>query len=159
MKLRIAILSAILAVVGFAAWGQGTQIISTLTGTELVNIVSGPLSVQTTPDAINKYGRTHALTGTILSSSASVSVNPASADFFQLTPATILSLEASSAPTGVVAHIEILTSGTTSYTVSGGAKFKTTGSLTTGTTSGKIFMLTFVGDGTNMVEVARTTAQ
>lgn len=54
--------------------------------------------------------------------------------------------------------IVITTSGTTSYTVTFGSGFKTTGTLTTGTVSGKVFTISFVGDGTNFNETSRTTA-
>lgn len=52
----------------------------------------------------------------------------------------------------------ILTSGTTSYTITFGTGFKTTGTLATGTTSARRFVINFVSDGTYLIETSRTTA-
>ena len=60
---------------------------------------------------------------------------------------------------GNVGQLIILTSGTSSYTMTFGTGFKSTGTLATGTTSGKYFIMTFVSDGTYMVEASRTVAQ
>ena len=62
------------------------------------------------------------------------------------------------APAGARATVIILTSGTTSYTITFGGNFKSTGTLATGTVSGKIFVVSFVSDGTNMIETGRTVA-
>lgn len=52
----------------------------------------------------------------------------------------------------------VLTSGTTSYTITFGTGFKTTGTLATGTVSARYFMVSFVSDGTSVLETGRTTA-
>jgi hypothetical protein len=52
----------------------------------------------------------------------------------------------------------ILTSGVTPYTITFGTGFKTTGTLVTGVTSARYFMVSFVSDGTNVLETARTIA-
>lgn len=54
--------------------------------------------------------------------------------------------------------IKVTTSGVTSRTITFGANFKTTGTLATGTVTAKVFVIAFVFDGTNFVEVSRTTA-
>jgi hypothetical protein len=54
--------------------------------------------------------------------------------------------------------IKIVTAGTTSYTLTLGANFLATGTLATGTTTAKTFMLHFVSDGTRWIEVSRTAA-
>ncbi len=59
---------------------------------------------------------------------------------------------------GSIVVLSILTSGTTSYTITFGTGFKSTGTLATGTTSARYFNLTFVSDGTNLIETARTVA-
>lgn len=59
---------------------------------------------------------------------------------------------------GKVYYIEVVTSGVTSRTLTFGSNFKSTGTLATGTVSGKTFVLGFMFDGTNFVEVSRTTA-
>lgn len=55
-------------------------------------------------------------------------------------------------------RIIVLTSGTTSRTITFGAGFKPVSTLATGTTSGRVFVLTFVSDGTNLYEASRTAA-
>jgi hypothetical protein len=52
----------------------------------------------------------------------------------------------------------VLTSGTTSRTLTFGANFKTTGTLATGTTTAKYFVINFVYNGSLFVETGRTTA-
>lgn len=52
----------------------------------------------------------------------------------------------------------ILTSGTTSRTITFGTGFKTTGTLATGTVTARIFAVSFLSDGTNLYETARTVA-
>jgi hypothetical protein len=52
----------------------------------------------------------------------------------------------------------ILTNGTTSYTITFGTGFKPTGTLATGTSSARIFVVNFISDGTNLYEAGRTAA-
>lgn len=52
----------------------------------------------------------------------------------------------------------ILTSGTTSYTITFGSGFRSQGTLATGTTNARYFALEFISDGTNLIELGRTTA-
>lgn len=59
---------------------------------------------------------------------------------------------------GSIVVLSILTSGTTSYTITFGTGFKATGTLATGTVSARYFNLTFVSDGTNLIETGRTVA-
>jgi hypothetical protein len=59
---------------------------------------------------------------------------------------------------GITATIMILTSGVSSYTITFGSGFRTTGTLATGTTTARYFMLSFISDGTVLVETSRTTA-
>ena len=61
-------------------------------------------------------------------------------------------------PAGCQAHTIILTSGTTSYTITFGTGFKPTGTLATGTTSGRVFVIHWISDGTNLYESGRTAA-
>lgn len=59
---------------------------------------------------------------------------------------------------GAICVLSILTSGTTSYTITFGTGFKATGTLATGTVSARYFNITFVSDGTNLIEMSRTVA-
>jgi hypothetical protein len=52
----------------------------------------------------------------------------------------------------------ILTSGTSSFTITFGSGFKPTGTLATGTTTARVFAISFISDGTNLYETARTVA-
>ena len=61
-------------------------------------------------------------------------------------------------PAGCQAHTIILTSGATSYTITFGANFKPTGTLATGTTTARVFVVHWISDGTNLYESGRTAA-
>jgi len=61
--------------------------------------------------------------------------------------------------TGQITTFAITTSGTTSYVMTWVDGFVSTGTLSTGTVSGKRFAVTFrCLDGTNWIEIGRTTA-
>lgn len=76
----------------------------------------------------------------------------------QLTPNSTRTLTTTVPPPGQKRTLIILTSGTTPYTLTFGSGFKTTGTLSTGSTSARRFVLTFVSDGTQLIEISRTTA-
>jgi hypothetical protein len=59
---------------------------------------------------------------------------------------------------GLRCQLLILTSGASSYTITFGTGFRTTGTLATGTTTARYFMLSFISDGTVLVETSRTAA-
>lgn len=59
---------------------------------------------------------------------------------------------------GSTAYVIVITSGTTSRTVTFGTGFKSTGTLSTGTSADRRFVFQFISDGTNLVEVSRTAA-
>jgi hypothetical protein len=61
-------------------------------------------------------------------------------------------------PAGSTATVIIVTSGTTSRTVTFGTGFASTGTLATGATADRRFVVAFVSDGTRLLEVSRTTA-
>jgi hypothetical protein len=61
-------------------------------------------------------------------------------------------------PAGSTATVIIVTSGATSRTVTFGTGFASTGTLATGTTADRRFVVAFVSDGTRLLEVSRTTA-
>lgn len=97
----------------------------------------------------------------VLTPGAAVSFAPAaSVSCYTLTPGeaeTINAVTMGAVP-GRTYCLVITTSGTTSYTLTFAANFKTTGTLATGTTSAKTFVIQFIYDGTNFNEVSRTTA-
>ncbi len=93
-----------------------------------------------------------------LTPGATVTLNCTLGDVFTLTPAESETINATNLAPGQRVSVVITTSGTSSYTLTFSGNFKVTGTLATGTTSGKVFTVTFISDGTNLNEVARTTA-
>ncbi len=93
-----------------------------------------------------------------LTPGATVTLNCTLGDVFTLTPAESETINATNLAAGQRVSVVITTSGTSSYTLTFSGNFKVTGTLATGATSGKVFTVTFVSDGTNLNEVARTTA-
>jgi hypothetical protein len=95
--------------------------------------------------------------GTI-SGTGTVSFDPNNyGEIAAITPTGAMTL----APSAVLAKalkLIFTTSGTTSYTVTFGTNFKSSGTLATGTVSGKTFVVDFVGDGTTYYEIARSAA-
>jgi len=69
-----------------------------------------------------------------------------------------ITMTTSVATLGSRADIIIVSSGITSRTVTFGTGFKTTGTLATGTSDGKFFVISFVSNGTFMIETSRTVA-
>jgi len=76
----------------------------------------------------------------------------------KVTPNATVTYTTTVPPAGTQLTLIVLTSGTTSYTITFGTGFKTTGTLATGTVAARYFMLTFVSDGTSVLETARTVA-
>jgi hypothetical protein len=61
-------------------------------------------------------------------------------------------------PAGATAYVIIVTSGSVSRTVTFGSGFASTGTLATGATASRRFVVSFVSDGTRLIETARTVA-
>jgi type II secretory pathway component PulK len=95
---------------------------------------------------------------TALGNTGTVSLNPALGDVFTTAPSGDMTINASSALLGARVSIVVTTPDTTSRTLTFGTNFKTTGTLATGTVASKVFTISFIGDGTNLNEVSRTTA-
>jgi hypothetical protein len=96
-----------------------------------------------------------------LAAGSAVSFAPASSvSCYTLVPAQDETVNAvtTGAISGRFYALVVTTSGTTSYTLTFATAFKTTGTLATGTTTGKVFVINFLFDGTNFNEVSRTTA-
>lgn len=128
----------------------------TLTGTLVLNgDPVNPLEAATKEYADSKarFG-----TATDIGSTGTVSLDPSLGDVFTTTPAGAMTINAASAPVGAHIVVVVTTSGTSSYNLTFSSNFKTTGTLASGTVSGKVFTISFIGDGTNLNEVARTTA-
>lgn len=76
----------------------------------------------------------------------------------QVTPNANATFTTTVPSAGLRCQLYILTSGTSSYTITFGSGFRTTGTLATGTTTARYFMLSFISDGTVLVETSRTAA-
>lgn len=100
------------------------------------------------------------VTGTpaVLASAATVAFAPTTA-VTQHTPTQAETINfAASGAAGTEIWFEVITSGVSAFVLTFGTNTKTTGTLSTGTTTAKVFIVNFISDGTNWVEVARTTA-
>lgn len=95
---------------------------------------------------------------TALGASGTVSLDPTQGQTFSITPTANVTLNAASLIQGQEISLIVATSGTTSYSISFATNFRTTGALSTGTTTAKNYVLEFVSDGTNYYEQSRTVA-
>ena len=93
-----------------------------------------------------------------LTAGTTVAVDFSAANVYTLTPLQNETLNASGGIAGGYYSIIITTSGTTSRTLTFGTNFKTTATLATGTVTAKVFVITFVSNGTTFYEVSRTIA-
>jgi hypothetical protein len=76
----------------------------------------------------------------------------------QVTPTATATFTTTVPSAGIRCSLIILTSGATSYTITFGTGFRTTGTLATGTTTARRFVISFISDGTTLTEYSRTTA-
>ena len=104
-------------------------------------------------------GRLVKLTSTALvSASNAITLDCSKGDVFTNTPTETTSITAVNFAEGQEITIIFLTSGTSSYTTTFGTGFVSTGTLASGTSDAKRFVVKFVSDGTRLIEVSRTTA-
>ncbi len=75
-----------------------------------------------------------------------------------ITPTNNCTFNASGGTKGARVTFVITTSGVSSFTLTWNTGYKVTGTLATGTTTAKVFTVSFVYDGTNWCETSRTTA-
>lgn len=81
------------------------------------------------------------------------------ATLYTMTPTASKTLNfAAVPPAGTEVFLKVLTSGTSSHTLTFGTNTLATGTLATGTADAKVFVVSFVSDGTKLLETARTTA-
>jgi hypothetical protein len=88
----------------------------------------------------------------------SIDLDPTLGDVFAIAPTGNATLNALSGPVNAKITLIVTTTSVSSYNLTLGTRFKSQGVLATGTTAGKTFAISFVGDGTNLIEVSRTTA-
>ena len=103
---------------------------------------------------------TPAITTLTASSTNDIVLNCEKGDIFKLTPTGSANINASmiTANVGQRVTLIVLTSGTSSYTLTFNTNFLSTGTLASGVTTAKTFIVDFVSNGTTLIEVSRTTA-
>lgn len=81
------------------------------------------------------------------------------AHLVSLTPAATVTLTAGVPPAATVVQLRLIQATTAAKTITFGAGFKpVTATLALGTTANRQFVVTWVSDGTNLIETARTAA-
>jgi hypothetical protein len=76
----------------------------------------------------------------------------------KVTPNAIATYTTTVPAAGVFCQLIILTAGTVSFTITFGTGFKSTGTLATGVTAARVFVLNWISDGINLYEAGRTAA-
>ena len=94
------------------------------------------------------------------SSYGTILLDTSNYNVISITPTTNTIISANGIPAGSILTLIITTSGTTSYTLTFNATYFVTslGTLLTGTTTAKTYVIKFVGDGTKFYEISRTAA-
>jgi len=82
----------------------------------------------------------------------------ASKGVVQVTPNATGTFTSTVPAAGTRTTLIVLTSGATSFTMTFGTGFKTTGTLATGTVTARYFVFQFISDGTSLIECSRTVA-
>lgn len=96
----------------------------------------------------------------VLTPASAISVDPTLGGLYTLVPAGSETLNMASVPAKHQRLVLVITtSGTSSFTITFGTGFKSTGTLATGTVSGKVFVVVFDCDGVNFNEASRSTAE
>lgn len=136
---------------GTTATGVTVQIVGSILGNGVLKS-NGPSSVGMA-GSVDAVQVASATTGTIV-------VNPNLGDVLTVVPtgAITFNITAGSLRPNQTLTVVVTTSGASSFVITFGTLFKSTGTLATGTADAKVFTVTFRSDGTNYNEVARTTA-
>lgn len=126
----------------------GDLVFNTLNGTvnEKFRIESGG-----SVSMVAKTAATSATTGTMTTTLTNLTA-------ITITPTGDCTFNASGGFSGQSCSFVVTTSGTTSWNLTFGTNYKSTGVLATGTVTAKVFTVSFVYNGTNWNETARTTA-
>ena len=96
--------------------------------------------------------------GTVLPATAGTMTATMDGAIKNITPTGACTFNATGGAVGQNCSFVITTSGTNSYILTFGSNFKSTGTLTTGTVSAKVFTVSFIYNGTNWNETSRTVA-
>ena len=96
--------------------------------------------------------------GTVLPATTGVMTATMDGAIKRITPTGDCTFNATGGRLGQECSFVVTTTGTSARTLTFGTNFKSTGTLSTGTVDAKTFSVSFIYDGTNWVETARTTA-
>ena len=135
---------------------------STVSGTGFSDYLASPPAIGgTTPSTIRGaplVSTTVTTDGFSLKAAGTLALAFASNGVVQVTPNATGTFTTTVPPAGTRCTLIVLTSGVTSYTMTFGTGFKTTGTLATGTVSVRYFIFQFISDGTSVIEASRTIA-
>jgi hypothetical protein len=76
----------------------------------------------------------------------------------KVTPTATATLTTTVPAAGTHCHVIVLTAGTTTFTLTFGTGFKASATLVTGTVAARVFVLSWISDGSSLYEVSRTAA-
>lgn len=127
------------------------------TGAQGLAGASGPPGLQGPPGIQGPPGPPPVPTFALLANGATA-MGFGAANVAKVTPTANATYTTTVPPAGTVCHLIVLTAGTSSRTLTFGAGFKPTGTLATGTTSGRVFVVAWVSDGQSLYEASRTAA-
>src|SRR5580765_3500459 len=141
----------------------GTAPLIFTSGTNLTTAVAGVVEYDGTTLFFTPTGTLRSrvdLNSTVAASATTGTFNTAfnNTSVWTITPTGACTFNATGGVTGQAVTMIVTTSGTSSFVLTFGTAFKSTGTLATGTVSGKVFTIQFVYDGTNWNETARTVA-
>lgn len=132
--------------------------ITTVTGHVLVNTPTDDTYNQLQVNGDTKTNRIVEVVSA-LTPSATISLDASLGSYFTLTPDQTATINLTGVKAGQSMSLAITTSGTSSFTLTFGTNFKTTGTLATGTVTAKVFVINFsCFDGVTYFETGRTAA-
>jgi hypothetical protein len=125
-----------------------------MSGANILTLAADGVSTVTAP----RTGKMAVDTISALTPGANVAMNCNLGNRFTLTPGETETITPSGGYAGMTIILEVVTSGVTSYTLTFATNFKGSSTLATGTTTAKKFLIEWYFDGTDYIELKRTTA-
>ena len=138
--------------VGSAHAPANSQKNSDITGEEIEAKLTGTISTHTHAAGSGQPLGYVTLANDTLAQALATNINT------QLTVTAARTLTTTVPAAGIRCTITIVTSGASSFVVTFGTGFKPVGTLATGTTTARAFVIEFISNGTNLREVSRTAA-
>jgi len=143
-----------------AATGTGSVVLATspaITGGSIDNMTVGATTAATVKGS--SITSTSVITDSFATRAAgTLALAMATNGVVQVTPNATGSFTSTVPAAGTRTTLIVLTSGVTSFTMTFGTGFKSTGTLATGTVTARYFVFQFISDGTSLIECSRTVA-